>query len=315
GVDVNVHPAKTEVRFREARAIHQFVFHSLTRVLAAPVQIATPVSAGTYYSDSISVSPTEQVNLTVEEPSYNTYSSPNFSTDSPLSASSRFNSIRPTNIESLVALNVRNTSNSTHTSLPQTTQGAPLGYAIAQLHGVFVLAQNETGLVLVDMHAAHERILYEQLKHVLDGNPGVQRLLIPAVFNASKLEMATAEEHADLLQRMGFDVAPAGPQELAARSVPALLARAQVSELVRALLAELRDYPASEVIAARRNALLSTMACHGAVRANRPLTIPEMNGLLRDMEATERADQCNHGRPTWTQLSMHDLDKLFMRGQ
>jgi DNA mismatch repair protein MutL len=309
GVDVNVHPAKTEVRFREGRAIHQFVFHALTRTLAAPVQaaVSTPVTEE-YVAYA---SPTEQVHLGVEEPALARYFSPT-QFERPAPRSPGFDSVA----SSLSAFAPRNAATDiTPRGLPQTTQGAPLGYAIAQLHGVFVLAQNETGLVLVDMHAAHERILYEQLKHVLEGTPGVQRLLIPAVFNASKIEMATAEDHADTLQRMGFDVAPAGPNELSVRSVPVLLARASVTELLRALLAELRDFPATEVIAARRNELLGTMACHGAVRANRQLTVPEMNALLRDMEATERAGQCNHGRPTWVQLSMNELDKLFMRGQ
>jgi DNA mismatch repair protein MutL len=183
------------------------------------------------------------------------------------------------------------------------------------LHGIYVLAQNAAGLVLVDMHAAHERILYEKLKQVLDGAPAVQSLLIPAVFGVGAQEMAAAAEHADVLARLGFDVAAAGPGELVVRSVPVLLARAPVADLVRALLAELREFPASNVVEARRNELLATLACHGAVRANRVLTLPEMNALLREMEATERADQCNHGRPTWTQLSIADLDRLFMRGQ
>lgn len=316
GVDVNVHPAKTEVRFREGRAIHQFVYHGVSRTLAVPVQSATTPTNFTAAPNDLSTpfapqqtidrpyamrSPTEQVALAVEEPSLSRYFAP-ASAPAP-------------RMPSLDAIAAVGRTSVTPTSLPQTSQGAPLGYAVAQLHGVYVLAQNEAGLVLVDMHAAHERILYEQLKYVLDGNPGIQRLLIPAVFNASKVEMATAEEHADTLQQMGFDVSPAGPCELAARSVPALLARASISDLLRAVLAELRDYPASDVMSARRNELLATMACHGAVRASRQLTIPEMNALLRDMENTERSDQCNHGRPTWVQLSMNDLDKLFMRGQ
>ncbi len=202
-------------------------------------------------------------------------------------------------------------------ALPETAAGGapPLGYALGQLHGIYILAQNAAGLVLVDMHAAHERILYEKLKTVIDGRPAVQRLLIPAVFSVGAKDMAAAEECTEVLAGMGFEIAAAGPQELVVRSVPALLASAAVAELIRELLQELREFPATEVITARRNALLATMACHGAVRANRQLTIPEMNALLRDMEATERADQCNHGRPTWTQLSLAELDRFFMRGQ
>lgn len=310
GVDVNVHPAKTEVRFRESRAIHQFVFHAVTRSLASSIQshdhTAPSQDTEAYAAPQIS----EQASLGVEE-SRQPYAYPR------PAANANFD------LASLQALSITPRApsqygrESSHSAAPRTPPegSAPLGYALAQLHGVYVLAQNARGLVLVDMHAAHERILYEQLKNVLAGNPSVQRLLIPAVLNASHVEMATAENYGDTLAQLGFDIAPAGPAELAVRSVPALLGRASVADLVRALLAELRDYPASEVIEQRRNELLATMACHGAVRANRQLSLPEMNALLRDMEATERADQCNHGRPTWTELSMHDLDKLFMRGQ
>jgi DNA mismatch repair protein MutL len=165
------------------------------------------------------------------------------------------------------------------------------------------------------MHAAHERILYEKLKTVLDGKPSVQRLLVPAIFSASPAEMATAESHGEILLKMGFEISPAGPRELAVRTIPVLLANAPVVELLRELLEELREYPASEAVTRRRNNLLATMACHGAIRANRQLTVPEMNALLRDMEQTERADQCNHGRPTWMQFTLADLDRFFLRGQ
>lgn len=306
-VDVNVHPAKTEVRFREARAIHQFVLHGLQRSLASPVQAAT---SNRIQEEMPYPGPTEQGRLAVAEPvSGEAPGRTAFHPDSYPRAAPRSH-FNPEMLASLAASRVPAT-------LPahDATRPAPLGYAIGQIHGVYILAQNEAGLVLVDMHAAHERILYEQLKHVLDGSPGVQRLLIPAIFNASKTELATTAEHASTLSRMGFEVTEAGPAELVVRSVPALLGRANITELLRALLAELRDYPASQVITARRNELLATMACHGAVRAHRQLTLPEMNALLRDMEATERADQCNHGRPTWTQLSLAELDKLFMRGQ
>jgi len=196
------------------------------------------------------------------------------------------------------------------------SDGPPLGFAIAQLAGVYVLAENHAGLVIVDMHAAHERIVYERLKVALaaSGVP-TQPLLIPATLVASALEVATVEEHGDLLSRLGFEMAVLSPTTVAVRSVPVLLRNANAAVLARDTLREIAEVGVSHVLEGRRDDMLATLACHGAVRANRALTLPEMNALLRDMEETERSGQCNHGRPTWTQLLMADLDRLFMRGR
>jgi DNA mismatch repair protein MutL len=309
-VDVNVHPQKTEVRFRDAGAIHQFVRHAVERALAANAAEQPAVSAAERLGIAAAHLPPR-----VPEGA----ASPRDASGADGGTSAwRAHAQRgmPLDAGEPAAFYQRlfGERSAVRTELPD-DDAHPLGFAIAQLHGVYVLAQNRAGLILVDMHAAHERIVYERLKAAFDGRVPVQPLLVPATFAAEALEIATAAEHRDALDALGFDVSALGPATLAVRGIPAPLKDADAASLARAVLHDIREYGGSRALDARRDELLSTMACHGAVRANRSLTIAEMNALLREMEATERAGQCNHGRPTWYQLSLHDLDRLFMRGR
>ena len=331
-VDVNVHPSKIEVRFRDSRSVHQFVFHAVSRALAATSATSfgnapAPQAAGN------GPLPWMRDQQGQPQPQYqNEFGAqlrPNFSAgnfgvaQNTAEYGAMFQPGVQTNLDMAAAYGGDTTPGafampvSAHAN-PQTlpSDDFPLGFALAQLHGIYVLAQNSKGLVVVDMHAAHERILYEQLKNALDDNSMfVQPLLIPVTFYADAVEVGTVEEHQETLSALGFDIAAMSPTTLAVRAVPALLKNADAQTLARDVLRDVREFGGSRVLLERRNELLGTLACHTAVRANRSLTVPEMNALLRQMEATERADQCNHGRPTWSQLALSDMDKLFLRGQ
>jgi len=286
-VDVNVHPTKSEVRFRESNAVHQFVFHSLSKALGSKLGTDHFLPPGG----------------THVPPDGKKWSVPNLP-----------GIAQPTQrYEAFFAAAVVDDQR------PQAavaSESPALGYALAQVHGVYVVAQNAAGMVLVDMHAAHERIVYEGLKGALDASAlASQPLLVPVAMVATEEEVEQAGAARSELHSLGFDVAAAGPRELVVRAVPAMLADLDSQGLLRSVLRDMREYGASQVLTERRNELLSTMACHAAVRANRALTVPEMNALLRKMEETERAGSCNHGRPTWVQFGMADLDRLFMRGR
>jgi DNA mismatch repair protein MutL len=301
-VDVNVHPTKIEVRFRDSREVHQAVRHAVEYALAAPragTAAAVPLAP---FSDAAQTSDTA--------PAFRAWAQPAMD----FAAAGH----RVTELGALWQPTVR-----PGTDIPLPAGEWPLGRAIAQLQGIYILAENQQGLVIVDMHAAHERIVYERLKQQLDatraaaGTPRLasQPLLIPATFAATPAEIATVQAAGDTLAALGLEITPFSPKTLAVRAVPTTLAQGDAVELARSVLAELAQHDATSVIERAQNELLGTMACHGAVRANRKLTIDEMNALLRQMEETERSDQCNHGRPTWRQLTVRELDALFMRGR
>ncbi len=320
-VDVNVHPTKIEVRFRDSREVHSAVHHAVNNALATPRSQSGVAVASLIPVDSSNGSPTfgnwSQPSIPLDQRSSSAVApflvnaTQGFST-SPGHASD-FEAMWPTQ-SGQFAQSKDSTASALQTPLPEGDW--PLGRAIAQLQGVYILAENRQGLIIVDMHAAHERIVYERLKSQLEGDSiSSQPLLIPATFAASPQEVATAESTVEVLKVLGLEITPFSPKTLAVRAVPASLAQGDAVELARSVLAELALHDAATVVTRAQNELLGTMACHGAVRANRRLTIEEMNALLRQMEETERSDQCNHGRPTWRQMTIRELDSLFMRGR
>lgn len=320
-VDVNVHPAKSEVRFRDSGAVYRFIQGSISDTLARlggqqatqegeATGSPTPPSPhymGNHANPAVAAKPAfpfqtahqSTLGLAYQEAwqqAYKPLSQEEYSIQEKISGSSFGGAITE--------------------AAQQNQPDLPLGMAIGQLHGIYILAQNKEGLILVDMHAAHERILYEQLKHLMDSQEvAVQELLVPIVFNVSEKQRGLIEEHTDTLSQLGITLKPAGPHSIAIRAVPHLLAKGDIETMVRHVLHDLDNIGISHLLTEQRNALLGTMACHGAVRANRLLSLTEMNRLLRAMEQTERANQCNHGRPTWFTWSLADLDKLFMRGK
>ncbi len=334
-VDVNVHPTKIEVRFRDSREVHQAVRHATEDALAAPRATAgaTDAVAASGPDTQASVRWTHALAPPSPQPAhaaqalYASQSSMAFGAHEPV-VGHQVNDLAGLWHNSAAEPLAAGAPGADRSAYPDAQTSAlppgdwPLGRALAQLQGVYILAENARGLVVVDMHAAHERIVYERLKTQWSGAPGgahqriaSQPLLIPATFACTASEAATAEAHQDTLQALGLEISAFSPKTLAVRAVPTTLAQGDAVELARSVLAELEQHEASTVVQRAHNELLATMACHGAVRANRRLSLDEMNALLRDMEQTERSDQCNHGRPTWRPIALADLDKLFLRGR
>ena len=340
-VDVNVHPQKSEVRFRDSGVVHRFITHAITDALA---------SGGRTNTEPLVEFPSEvpdaEVAVAVKEPTgHEVIQSKRFASnaaskpaplsqeqwlalygrkreeerrlsDTPLFATTETaKSVAPEPAAKMWADTLRVSQE--EPQLPEVKVTAPLGRALAQLAGIYILAENEEGLLIVDMHAAHERINYERLKAAADKNLSVQPLLVPVTFRVTGKEMGTFEEYGEALASLGLEVTAAGEAALAVRALPAVLAREKtdVEKLVTSVLADLAQYGTSTLTKEMRNKCLATMACHGSIRANRHLTVPEMQAILDDMPRTPRSDQCNHGRPTWTVVTVKELDKLFLRGQ
>jgi DNA mismatch repair protein MutL len=302
-VDVNAHPQKLEVRFRDSHRVHDFVFRTLERVLANTRPAAD--SAGSAPADWL----TGASSFAAAAPSQAHFSLPEAQRRTSADA------YRPYLSASSAQVRDEYLAQSALAGAPLVDTSAPLGYAIAQLHGVYILAQSADGMVLVDMHAAHERIMYEGMKKLLAGHTAQQQLLIPEVLSVTPAQADRAEEHSEEFSALGFGVSRLGPDQLALRAIPTLLAGRDPAGIVRDVLSDLLESGHSRRVEESINHLLATMACHAAVRAQRSLSLPEMNALLREMEGTDRADQCNHGRPTWVRLSMGELDRLFLRGR
>ncbi|MCG8489745.1 MAG: DNA mismatch repair endonuclease MutL [Chromatiales bacterium] len=303
-VDVNVHPTKHEVRFRDSRSVHDFIFRGLHRLLADTRPQST---AETGQTDAVNLQPpvTSQVAVGRSNTPPRQQGLDWRVAERPAAYQAGFSAQQPVAADTDEAV-----------TESQEQEVPPLGYALAQLHGIYILAQNQNGLILVDMHAAHERITYERLKQRYHGD-GIshQPLLVPISVSVSVREADLAEDALDLLQRMGFEVSRSGRESLAIRSIPSLLQGADPDKMLRDILSDLIEHGSSQRVKEEIDQVLATVACHGSVRANRRLGLDEMNALLRDMERTERADQCNHGRPTWTELSISELDRLFLRGR
>jgi DNA mismatch repair protein MutL len=309
-VDVNAHPQKLEVRFRDSRRIHDFVFRTLERVLAGTRPSSE--SAGSAPLDWLTgsarydkVAPPDQARFVLPEgrasrsgeDAYRGFlARVDFAAGAPFAVGEGLDAAAPGGEAA-------------------GNGAAPLGYAIAQLHGVYILAQTADGVVLVDMHAAHERVMYESMKKLLAGETVQQQLLMPEILHVTPAQAEAAEAHAQEFAALGFGVSRLAPDQLALRSIPSLLAGRNPAGIVRDVLSDLLEQGQSRRVEESINHLLATMACHAAVRAQRNLSVPEMNALLREMEGTERADQCNHGRPTWVRLSLAELDRLFLRGR